>query len=481
MGSDQNQEKEVKGAVAVVMVPLPAQGHLNPLLHLSGQISAGGIDVYYVSSAIHNRQARERIHGRDVAGADRLHFLDVPIPCFPSPAPNPNSADKFPSHLQPSFDATADHILPQLPPLLQSLSPSYRRIALVYDSCISSAAAAVSAVANAEPFIFHASSAICNVFFHSQVHNKLYPALAGLTTVSFDGCVSEEFLDFISRQRQITTNANSIRGRLFNTCRAVEGNFVDGLSGVPSWKGERFFVVGPLHPVGAIAGGGRSRHECLRWLDLQPPASVLYVSFGTTSSLPREQMKEIAAGLEAAGERFIWVIREADRCDIFKGVDAGEAEEDDGGELAAGGEFERRVEGRGVVVRGWAPQTEILGHPATGGFVSHCGWNSLMEAMSFGVPILTWPMHSDQPANDVLVTEVARAGMRVREWEERGEVVAAGRIREAVARMMTGEEGREARRRAAELGKKIRSAVMQGGSSKEDLDDFLSYISRPSD
>lgn len=114
------------------------------------------------------------------------------------------------------------------------------------------------------------------------------------------------------------------KGRIFNTCRSIEGEFLNQLSNEPTWKEQKIFAVGPLNPV---AGDWReSEDECLKWLDRQPIASVIYVSFGTTASMSREQVREIAAGLEASGQRFMWVRREADRCDIF---DAGEEEEED--------------------------------------------------------------------------------------------------------------------------------------------------------
>lgn len=119
----------------------------------------------------------------------------------------------------------------------------------------------------------------------------------------------------------------AIKGRLFNTCRSIEGEFLKQLSREPAWEEQRIFAVGPLNPI--PADWRRSDEECLKWLDRQPAASVVYVSFGTTASLSREQVREIAAGLEASGQRFVWVHREADRCDIFEAGEEEEEEEED--------------------------------------------------------------------------------------------------------------------------------------------------------
>ncbi|KAF3433711.1 hypothetical protein FNV43_RR24814 [Rhamnella rubrinervis] len=140
--------------------------------------------------------------------------------------------------------------------------------------------------------------------------------------------------------------------------------------------------------------------------------------------------------------------------------------------------FEDRVKGVGLVVRDWAPQTEILQHPSTGGFLSHCGWNSCLESISNGVPIATWPMHSDQPLNAVLVTEALRIGLNVKDWARRDEVVSSSEISKAVRRLMASDEGDEMRKRAKELGKAVRSATNDGGVSRVECDSFIDHITR---
>nr|GMD39810.1 zeatin O-xylosyltransferase-like [Ipomoea batatas] len=140
--------------------------------------------------------------------------------------------------------------------------------------------------------------------------------------------------------------------------------------------------------------------------------------------------------------------------------------------------FEERVKGVGLVVRDWAPQPEILAHPATGGFMSHCGWNSCMESITLGVPIAAWPMHSDQPSNSFLVARILKTGLIVREWGERHEVVKSSGIENVVRRLMASEEGDEIRKRAQELGETIRKSAQEGGTSRMELDSFIAHITR---
>ncbi|ERN15751.1 zeatin O-glucosyltransferase [Amborella trichopoda] len=162
-------------------------------------------------------------------------------------------------------------------------------------------------------------------------------------------------------------------------------------------------------------------HECLQWLDKKAQQSVVYVAFGTIVSMRAVQVRELAQGLEASGQPFLWVLRYAEKGDVFAGR---EAEGPRG--LPEG------YEGKGLIVRDWAPQLEILRHPSTGGFFTHCGWNSCMESFTMGVPMVGWPMHSDQPVNVQLLTGVLGVGSAVKEWHERDDIVRTERVERAV-------------------------------------------------
>lgn len=210
------------------------------------------------------------------------------------------------------------------------------------------------------------------------------------------------------------------------------------------------------------------------WLDKQAPKSVMYVCFGTSTALAEEQIKEIAFGLEQSRQKFIWALREADRGDVF--VDNGSAESRKSMELPKG--YEERVKRVGIVVREWAPQLEILGHSSTGGFMSHCGWNSCIESITMGVPIAAWPMHSDQPRNAVLVTEFLKTGIALRDWAGEEAAVTASAVANGVRKLMSSEQGDEIRKRAAELGLALRHSMSPGGSSRLELESFISHIAR---
>ncbi|CAJ1941192.1 unnamed protein product [Sphenostylis stenocarpa] len=211
-----------------------------------------------------------------------------------------------------------------------------------------------------------------------------------------------------------------------------------------------------------------SMQECVSWLDSKPEKSVVYICFGSLCHFPDKQLYEIACGMEASGHGFIWVVPEK------KGKE-NESEEEKEKWLPKG--FEERNVEKGMVIRGWAPQLLILNHRAVGAFVTHCGWNSTVEAVSAGVPMITWPVHGEQFYNEKLISDVRGIGVEVgaAEWTsigfgERQTVVCRESIEKCVRRMIDGgDEAQEIRRRAQEFGEKAREAVGEGGSSHKNL------------
>ncbi|KAL7119014.1 hypothetical protein ACP275_02G036500 [Erythranthe tilingii] len=225
--------------------------------------------------------------------------------------------------------------------------------------------------------------------------------------------------------------------------------------------GARAWHIGPVSLFNRINEDDISSHECLSWLNSKKPNTVLYVCFGSLAFLQTPQLHEIAKGLENSGQEFIWVVREGVKLDE---------------------EFESRIEGRGLIIRGWAPQVQILDHEAVGGFITHCGWNSLLEGVAAGVPMITWPLSAEQFFNDKLVTEILKIGIPVgaREWTKRTderEIIKGENIERAVAQLMGGEEEAERMRiRATELGDMAKMAVQEGGSSDTDLKSLMQEL-----
>lgn len=369
------------------------------------------------------------------------------------------------------------HLREPVAKLIQSLSMTTKRVVIIHDYLMSSVVQDFVSVPNAECYMFQGCSAFSAFWFHWEETQKLVlddeMKLMWEKVPSMEGCFTNEFIELLDSEDSSFKNISS--GTLYDTSKVFEEKYLELLKHEDVTSGTtKNWAIGPFNPVHLTDRKNMSPESniLLNWLDKQEPSSVLYVAFGTTVSLTDDEAKEIAIGLEESGHKFIWVVREADRGDIFDDEDVRSIKLPEG--------YEERVEtnGVGMVVRGWAPQLEILGHSSTGGFMSHCGWNSCTEGISMGVPIAAWPMHSDQPRNATLITEVLGTGIHAREWAQRDEKVTSAMVVEVVRRLMGSEEGCRVRNKAAELGIMVRQSVEEGGIMRKELDAFIAQITR---
>ncbi|XP_073135653.1 anthocyanidin 3-O-glucosyltransferase 5-like [Henckelia pumila] len=227
----------------------------------------------------------------------------------------------------------------------------------------------------------------------------------------------------------------------------------------------------PVFPIGPLIKEEETLTEkdaeILAWLDNQPCESVLFVALGSGGTLSSKQLVELAWGLEMSQQRFLLVVRKpSDASASGTYFTVGSDEDDPSAYLPDG--FLEKTSGVGVVVPSWAPQLPILRHGSTGGFLSHCGWNSALESLVQGVPMIAWPMYAEQRMNATMLVE--EIGVAVKAAAEIGEVVVGRKEIETVVReVMEGEKGKMLRRRAAELKRSANEALESGGSSDRSL------------
>ncbi|EAZ09539.1 hypothetical protein OsI_31816 [Oryza sativa Indica Group] len=213
------------------------------------------------------------------------------------------------------------------------------------------------------------------------------------------------------------------------------------------------YAVGPLVDKAAAGAGDETsrRHESLVWLDGQPDRSIVFLCFGSIGGNHAEQqLREIAAGLDKSGHRFLWVVRRAPSTEHLDAL------------LPEG--FLARTSGRGLVVNTWVPQPSVLRHRATAAFVTHCGWNSVLEGITAGVPMLCWPMYAEQRINKVLMVDDMGVGVEMEGWLEGW--VTAEEVEAKVRLVVESEHGRKLRERVEAHRDGAAMAWKDGGSSR---------------
>ncbi|PWA66979.1 UDP-glycosyltransferase 1 [Artemisia annua] len=270
---------------------------------------------------------------------------------------------------------------------------------------------------------------------------------------------------------KISTNMTKAKGLIVNSFAALEPRFMKSLTNgehIPDGPTPQLYFVGPL-----IRGDSsdNSNDKCLNWLNSQPKKSVVVLIFGSIGKFKNDQLMEIAKGLEKSGQRFLWVVRNPPPENEKEHAFALKEPELDN-LLPVG--FLGRTKEKGLVVKNWSPQGEILRHKSVGGFVCHCGWNSVLEAMHAGVPLIAWPLYAEQKMNRVHLVK----GIKVALWLKMSEdgFVTADELAERLKELMVEESGKKLREHVEEMSASAKAAMVDGGSSRVALAELVGSL-----
>ncbi|KAG2630422.1 anthocyanidin 5,3-O-glucosyltransferase-like [Panicum virgatum] len=393
----------------VVLFPGVGVGHLAPMLELAKAFLRHGGGAVYVAVAVAELPVMATGFAATVARAEDAN-ASVAFHFLPPPPPAPGGGSGEP---EPEQDVLARMLRflratnAPLRDLLRSLLPPVG--ALVLDMFCGDALDVAAELGVPAYFFFPSGAAGLAVFLALPARRaSMSTSFAGLgasTVLSFPGAppfkvseMAEGLSDDGEVCRAILRVASRIpdaRGILVNSFESLEPRAVralrDGLC-VPGRATPPVYCVGPLVSPG---GGDGEEHECLRLMDAQPDRSVVFLCFGSMGAFPKSQLAEIAAGLEKSGHRFLWVLWSSPPPSA-----AGEpfdGDDDLDALLPAG--FLERTRDRGLAVGSWAPQVDVQRHRAAGAFVTHCGWNSTLEGVAAGLPLLCWPLYAEQKNN----------------------------------------------------------------------------------
>ncbi|XP_052197108.1 linamarin synthase 1-like [Diospyros lotus] len=467
----------------VVCVPYPSQGHVTPMMLLAKLLYSAGFHVTFVNTDYNHRRL---LRSRGVAammGLPGFQFEAIPDGL---PLSDADATQDVPA----LCDSTRKNCLGPFRELLCRLGSTAGAQAvtgIVSDGVMSFAIEAAKEIRVAEVQFWTASA--CSFMGYLHYRELISRGIFPFKDESFmiDGTLDTP-VDLIPGMRNIrlkdlpsflrTTDPNSIMfdfmGEeaqnclkaptiIFNTFDQLEQEVLDAIA----TKFPHFYTIGPLtllcrevtdNQVNSLNPSlWKEDSKCLEWLDQREPNSVVYVNYGSVAVMSGKNLREFAWGLAESNRPFFWVIRP----DIVIGDD----------ELAAlPEEFFQETKGRGLLVS-WCCQVQVLRHPSIGVFLTHCGWNSMVESIGEGVPVICWPFFADQQTNCRYACTHWGIGMELDNEVTREEV--AGIIKE----MTEGDRGKKMRRNAEELKEKAIEAIGFGGSSYSNFDRLVKELS----
>ncbi|XP_044478544.1 UDP-glycosyltransferase 92A1-like [Mangifera indica] len=479
--STMSQTKEM-----IVMFPFMAQGHINPFLALALRIEkTNKYTVAFVNTPLNIKELRSSIPSNS-----SILLLELPF----------NSSDYGLPPNSENMNSVPSHLILNLFQASLSLKPDFRKLIsnIIHQQngqipvCIISDMFLGWCEEIAQEFgVFHAIFITGGGFGYACFYS-LWLNLPHRNTDSEEFALPDfpeaprfhvtQMMDVLryadggdspsSFTRKALSQWSKADGILFNT---VEGIDKLGLTYFRRKFGRQVWSVGPLLLTpGSQAQSKRdfgiSEEECKNWLDKKPECSVLYVSFGSqNNTISPSQMMQLAMALEASGKNFIWVVRPPLGFDINSEFRANEW-------LPEGFEERIRGSGRGLLVQKWAPQVEILCHKSVSVFLSHCGWNSVLESLSHGVPMIGWPMAAEQFYNVKLLEDMIGVCVEVARGKS-CEVFHEDIVAKIKLVMNESEKGKEMREKTLEVKEIINNAIKDEenskGASMEAMDQFL--------
>ncbi|MQL82987.1 hypothetical protein Taro_015465 [Colocasia esculenta] len=447
----------------IAFLPTPGMGHLIPLAEFAKRLV---LDHRFTATFIMP----------DVPSDAQKDFLDALPAAITYIALPPANLDDLPPDVKIETVITLSiaRVTPALRDALCELRKSANLVALVTD-LFGTDGLVTARELGLPAYIFFPSTATALSFFLylSELDAKTDCEYRDLPEpVRAPGCIpihGRDLLDPVQDRKdqayecllQQTKRYRLADGIVLNSFEHLEPGAIKALQ-TPEPGKPPIYPVGPLIQTGGSDGGAAGDPAgCLKWLDGQPRGSVLFVSFGSGGTLSSEQMRELALGLEASGQRFLWVARRP--CDTVANATyfTDEGTNDPLAFLPDG--FLERTKEVGLVVPSWAPQVRVLSHSSTGGFLTHCGWNSTLESVTLGVPMIAWPLYAEQRMNAVMLAEDVKAAVRPRTREDG--VVGREEVCRVVKALMEGEEGKTLRNRVRELQEGAARTLAEGGSS----------------
>ncbi|KAJ0975001.1 hypothetical protein J5N97_016966 [Dioscorea zingiberensis] len=471
------EEKKMKKKPHAVCIPFPAQGHMTPMLKLAKLLHSHGFHITFINTEYnHKRLLKSRLPSSSLELSEDFIFETIPDGLPPS---DEDGTQDIPS-LCESLALNCSSLFKDL--LSRLSSPATFIISDVFMGFTSEAAVDLGI-----PLALFWSASACGLMAYLHYKHLIQKALVPLKDESdvsngyletkvewIAGMKNTRLKDFPTFIR--TTDINEIvlnyilndmervasaSALIINTFNDLERQVLSAMSSMFTFP---IYTIGPLcllarqlpkNPLNSIGSNlWKEDMSCMEWLDGKEASSVVYVNFGSVTVMTNKQLVEFAWGLADSGHDFLWVIR----TDLVRGESA-----------VLPQEFMEKIHGRGMLT-GWCPQEQVLMHPAIGGFLTHGGWNSTLESICGGVPMLCWPFFAEQQTNCRYMCSEWGIGMEIDNNVEKGEV------QRLIKELMVGDQGKEMKRKVVELKEFAVKACEAGGLSCLDMEKLVSDL-----
>ncbi|KAH1096015.1 hypothetical protein J1N35_012936 [Gossypium stocksii] len=456
-------EKKANSRVHVLVIPYPSQGHINPMLQFSKRLSSKGLKATFATTVFISETMKPELLNSDIDfdtisdGCDKGGFLEV------------GSVDDYLVRLQTVGSKTLTELI-----IKHKNSP--RPIdCILYDAFLPWVLDVAQQFGIVGIAFLTQACAVNYIYYYA--HNGLLslPISSSMTPIVIPGLplldlrdmpsfiyVAGSYPSYFELVLNQFSNIDKADFIVVNTFYKLEQEVVDSMSKVMT---QPLLTIGPTIPSMYLDKRLENDKDydlnlfkldstgtC--WLTTKPPSSVVYVSFGSMANLTIDQMKELARGLKQTGFHFLWVVRSSELPKVPHGL----------------------IEEMGdkALIVTWIPQTEVLANEAIGCFFTHCGWNSTIEALCLGVPMVAMPQWTDQTTDAKLVEDVWKVGVRVNVREDG--IVSGDEIERCIRQVMEGEQGIEMKRNAMKWKELAVEAVCEGGSSDRNIDELVSKI-----
>lgn len=464
-----------------ILVPLFAQGHMIPMIDMAIILAEQKVTVTLLTTPQNTSRFHKSIHRSTNSGLP-IHLLELPFPSQQAQLPlSCENLDTLPSRNLLRNFYNALHMLQE--PLENYITNhSFPPSCIISDKCISWTSSTAKKF-NVPRLVFHGMScfsllASYNIKLHNAHHSVdsdtdpfvipgVMPQRIEITRAQLPGTFVSlpDLDDYRDKMHEAEISSHGV---VVNSFEELEQGCAQEYEKVMN---KSVWCIGPVslcnkESLDKFVRGNKScieEKQCLEWLNLMETRSVIYVCLGSLCRLVTSQLIEIGLGLESSNRPFIWVVKT--NYENYLELENWLKSEN----------FEERVKGKGLLIKGWAPQILILSHPSIGGFLTHCGWNSTIESVCFGVPMITWPLFAEQFVNEKFIVEVLKIGVgvgvdvpvRFGDEKKAGVLVKKSRVVEVIEMCMGGGvEGEKRRCRAKELGNMaIKALDVDEGSS----------------